>query len=50
MGYQAEMGAMSQEMSGEVDYTRDTHSIEEREQMHFSLFEGFYLSNLIYFV
>jgi hypothetical protein len=55
MGYQAEMGAkevdsLDQEMSGAVVNTGDTCSIEEREQMHFSMFEGFYLSDLIYFV
>ena len=29
---------------------KETESIKEMEQMHFSMFEGFYLSDLIYFV
>ena len=35
----------------EVEDYKDTHSSkQEREQMHFSMFEGFYLSDLIYLI
>ena len=35
----------------EVEVYKDTHSSkQEREQMHFSMFEGFHLSDLIYLI